>query len=139
MLPRSRSLCSRSVRRPQPKSPGRRRSQVARSERNFRAASQRRAKTIRWASEDQKACRARAAARRVAPAARDARRRARRDPRSAEVDPVRAVETRHLEQRAAAGYRPSAMGGNTEIFTIETREPARSFDVTARVREIVER
>ena len=31
------------------------------------------------------------------------------------------------------------MAGKTEIFTVETREPEQSFDVTARVREIVER
>ena len=31
------------------------------------------------------------------------------------------------------------MAGSTEIFTIETREPEQSFDITARVREIVER
>ena len=29
------------------------------------------------------------------------------------------------------------MPGGTEIFTIETREPEQSFDITARVREIV--
>jgi secondary thiamine-phosphate synthase enzyme len=29
------------------------------------------------------------------------------------------------------------MAGKTEIFTIETREPEQSFDITARVREIV--
>jgi secondary thiamine-phosphate synthase enzyme len=31
------------------------------------------------------------------------------------------------------------MAGKTEIFTIETREPEQSFDITARVREVVER
>ena len=31
------------------------------------------------------------------------------------------------------------MAGSTEIFTIETRESEQSFDITARVREIVER
>ena len=31
------------------------------------------------------------------------------------------------------------MAGGTEIFTIETREPEQSFDITARVREVVER
>jgi secondary thiamine-phosphate synthase enzyme len=31
------------------------------------------------------------------------------------------------------------MAGSTEIFTIETREPEQSFDITAQVREIVER
>jgi secondary thiamine-phosphate synthase enzyme len=31
------------------------------------------------------------------------------------------------------------MAGKTEIFTIETREPEQSFDITPRVREVVER
>jgi len=31
------------------------------------------------------------------------------------------------------------MGGSTEIFTIETRAPEQSFDITARVREIAAR
>jgi secondary thiamine-phosphate synthase enzyme len=31
------------------------------------------------------------------------------------------------------------MSGRTETFTIETREPEQSFDITARVREIVEK
>src|SRR5258705_11257908 len=41
--------------------------------------------------------------------------------------------------RSRPSFGGCSVAGGTEYFTIDTREPEQSFDITARVREVVER